>query len=163
MTFSVPPTGLDPWDAEADSTLTFLHNEVGTERQRALDQEAILNGRIVAASTGSKEFFKNSTAQIGVGLARWYAPVNLTLLFVIISCGIAPVGGAVGVDLKRNGVTVYPTTKPACPDGQNVGVLDVPGIVTLTAKIDYLTADITSTGGSSLGSEVNMQVVYKLT
>lgn len=163
MTFAIPPTGLDPWDAAADNALNFLHDAHTGEVTRAQAAEQTLDGRITAMSLNSKEFVKTGSAVSGVGLIRWYAPVNLTVVAVIVSAGVAPIGRAMTFDLKKNGLTVFPSTKPTIGDSQNVGVLDLATPVALTARVDYLTADIIQVGLSQLGAEINLQALYRIT
>lgn len=93
----------------------------------------------------------------GVGKLSFWAPYAMTLTEVWVANGIPSSSGAVQVDLKQNGVTVF-TTKPSIGSGQNTslsGAGSVAGVLTggstALAKGDKLTVDFSTVGTGAAG------------
>jgi hypothetical protein len=98
--------------------------------------------------------------QVAAGNLRLYndTGVALTISKVRLAVSTAPTGQALIVDVKKDGVSIFPTTpKPQIAAAANTGTA-VPD-VTAWADGSYLTVDITQVGATVPGSNLTVTVV----
>lgn len=97
---------------------------------------------------------------VATGNLRLYNDTGVALAInkVRLACGTAPAGSAIIVDVKKNGVSLFPTTaKPSIAAASNTGTA-VPD-VTAWADGEYLTVDIVQIGSTTPGSNLTVTVV----
>ncbi|MEU7617179.1 hypothetical protein AB0B27_13945 [Micromonospora rifamycinica] len=81
---------------------------------------------------------------------------TLQLLAYRVSVGVAPVGAAVVVDIKRNGSSIFPTTKPSVAIGQTTTGRLVPTELVLISPGDSLTIVVDSGSSSDLQIQLTL-------
>lgn len=107
------------------------------------------------------------TQIVAQGQHRWYPPADCQILGIDSACGVAPVGGDIAVDVRRNAFEPDATTiflgipKPRILDGNYHGDRKVPvvGLDTMSfADLDYLRFDRIAVGSSVPGKNLTLQV-----
>lgn len=98
---------------------------------------------------------------VTAGTARIYNDTAriMAIRQVAAAVGTAPVGAAVVLDLRINGISVFAdsSTRPTIADGANVGTGAIPP-QTLFMPGDYLTVDIAQVGSSTAGADLTVQI-----
>lgn len=92
------------------------------------------------------------------GKARWYARHPLTIETVYIAAGVAPLGSALTITIKKNGASVGSF---ALPDGANE-TAPLPTNIAV-ADGDFITVDVDSVGASVAGSDMTVELMFKKT
>jgi hypothetical protein len=86
----------------------------------------------------------------GIGTSRWYNQYGVPLVLAgsWFSLGQVSSSGAVTLDIKKNGTTIYTTTgnRPTAAAGSSGGTLSGTPNITAFSQGDYLTFDIVSAG-----------------
>lgn len=95
------------------------------------------------------------------GAGRFVLPYGSTIVGVIATVGVAPVGAALVVDVNRNGVTLFTTqgSRPQIPDGQLVSAIAVPDITAVAAN-SRLSVDVDQVGSGTPGSDLTVEILY---
>lgn len=99
--------------------------------------------------------------QTSSGTHRLVFADNATLVAVVASCGVAPAGAAVIVDVNLNGTTIFTTqaNRPTIADGGNQSAVATPDVTAVSAG-DYLTVDIDQVGSSDPGEDLTVSIVW---
>lgn len=107
-------------------------------------------------------FTAPGTLSVYTGKARWYAPANFEIESVKVSCGTAPQGQSIVVDINRNGASIFTNqaNRPHIYTGTNTSSLVVPG-ATLLDEDEYLTVDIDQVGSTFAGSDLVVVIQLK--
>lgn len=102
------------------------------------------------------------TLSVQAGKARWYAPVNATIVAVRASVGTAPTGASAIFDVNKNGTTIF-TTQSNRPTIAASGFTDTADAVEVTSLSagDYLTVDIDQIGSTVAGADATIQILWK--
>lgn len=112
-------------------------------------------------------YSRDGNALAESGLHRWYARRDLTIIGVLTSAGVAPVGGPLVFDVLRHtsdsdpGTSIFTTTanRPTLADGEHVQTTVAPDI-TQIAQGEYLTVDIVSVPSPTPGSKIDLRILY---
>lgn len=143
---------------------TAVHTEVD-------EQTVILEtgSRGPAGANGSsgigytvQTFTAPGTLVVYSGKARWYAPVDFEILNITVSCGTAPVGASIVVDINNNGASIFtnPANRPHIFAGNNTAISVSPDNTILNAG-EYLTVDIDQVGTTSPGTDLVVVIQMK--
>lgn len=99
--------------------------------------------------------------QTSPGTHRLVFTDNATLVAVVASCGVAPAGAAVIVDVNLNGTTIFTTqaNRPTIADGGNQSAVETPDVTAVSAG-DYLTVDIDQIGSDDPGEDLTVSIVW---
>jgi hypothetical protein len=100
-------------------------------------------------------FTAPGTLSIYTGKSRWYAPADFEIVNITVSCGTAPTGASIVVDINNNGASIYtnPANRPHIFAGANYSVATMPNN-TLINQNEYLTVDIDQVGTTYAGSDL---------
>lgn len=90
------------------------------------------------------------------GKARWYVRDPLTINTVYIAAGTAPLGSAILVTVKKNGVSQGQFT---LPDGANETAA-LPTTIT-AIEGDYFTVDLNQVGAAEPGSDLTVELLFQ--
>jgi hypothetical protein len=124
------------------------------------------SGRINITVPGNIQtwpFFTAGPLVVKVGRHRIYndTGVALTILGVRATCGVAPTGASVIVDVNKNGTTIFTTqaNRPAvAAAGATSGKVTNMNVVAL-ANGDYVTVDVDQIGSTLPGEDLVVQVL----
>lgn len=95
---------------------------------------------------------------VQTGNLRLYVEADGEIERIRASVGTPPVGGSIEIDVLLNGVSIFGADpKPVIADGTYTTYVDLTTPV-VVASGDYLTVDILSTGVSTVGSNLVVQV-----
>jgi hypothetical protein len=96
-----------------------------------------------------------------VGHSRFYMSTAGTITNVIVSVSSAPVGSAIIIDVKKNGVSIFTTllNRPTIPAGGFVDMSSIPDVTAFSIG-DYYTVDVVQVGSTSPGSDLVVQLEY---
>lgn len=143
---------------------TAVHTEVD-EQTVILEQGS--RGRTGIAGTPGigytvQTFTAPGTLTVYTGKARWYAAVNFEILHVTVSCGTAPVGASIVVDINNNGASIFtdPANRPHIFAGNNTAISVSPDNTILNAG-EYLTVDIDQVGSTQAGTDLVVTLQLK--
>jgi hypothetical protein len=93
-----------------------------------------------------------------VAQGRAFLPVmtDAVLLDIAVGVGVAPQGGPLVVDIKRNGVSIFanPLDRPTIAAGTDLAVMGV--FDTALVQGDRLTVDVVHVGDTIAGSELTV-------
>lgn len=100
-------------------------------------------------------FTAPGTLTVYTGKARWYAPVDFEILNITVSCGTAPTGASIVVDINNNGASIFtnPANRPHIFAGNNTAISVSPDNTILNAG-EYLTVDIDQVGTTQAGTDL---------
>jgi hypothetical protein len=100
-------------------------------------------------------FTAPGTLSIYTGKQRWYAPANFEILNVTVSCGTAPTGSSIVVDINNNGASIYtnPANRPNIFENNNYAFFTAPDNKLLDQG-EYLTVDIDQVGTTFAGTDL---------
>lgn len=106
-------------------------------------------------------FTAPGTLTVYTGKSRWYAPTEFDIDAITVSCGTAPVGSSIVVDININGASIFtnPANRPSIFEN-NFFASSVNPDNTLLLQNEYLTVDIDQVGSTTAGSD--LVVVLKL-
>jgi hypothetical protein len=111
------------------------------------------------------DFSLGGALSVGAGTFRWYNDSGLSLQFreVRVSCGTAPTGAALIVDVNNNGTTIFTTqtNRPQCSAGANTGTTTTFNVVTIQDG-NYITVDIDQVGSTVAGADLTVQIWMSL-
>ncbi|HEY7822992.1 MAG TPA: right-handed parallel beta-helix repeat-containing protein, partial [Acidimicrobiia bacterium] len=103
---------------------------------------------------------------VGSGSFRFVAPRAGTIVAVRASCGDAPTGADVIVDVNLNGSTIFSTqsNRPTVADGTNNGAETTPNTTAVVGG-DWLTVDVDQIGSTYGGADltVTLEIVWETT
>lgn len=98
-------------------------------------------------------------AQVLAGTARFYLPVQGSILHVQASVGVAPTGDDLVVDVNLNGVSIFTTQaqRPRVAAGTFVDLVSPPDVAAFVAN-DWLTVDIDQVGSTLPGEDLTVSL-----
>lgn len=144
--------------------VTHSHtNKAVLDQLSDVDGALYYNGNAIGGSGGGADsVMLNQPGAVTVlsGSARWYAPGNITVDDVMVACGVAPTGQDLIIDVKKNGVSIFNSTKPTVTAGQNAGSTVAPYVATTMTDTDYLTVDVTQVGSENPGADMTVRIRY---
>lgn len=109
----------------------------------------------IASGSATASVVRNSyagTLTPTTGTVRWYPDRAVTLASVYFSLGVAS-SGAVTIDVRKNGATVFSGTVPTGTAGAYLS--STVSVTTTLTTADYLTVDITAaTDGANLTTTI---------
>lgn len=158
--------GEDGREVEVQNSGTFIQwRYVGDPTWTDIVSIASITGS--SGNDGAAGIDANEIAPFSVGgtLAvqayslRVYATRDVTISSVRASCGTAPTGASLKVDVNKNGTTIFTNqaNRPEIAIGTNTDT-SVPDVTALSEG-DYLTFDIDQVGSTVAGSDLVIQVV----
>lgn len=102
------------------------------------------------------------TLTVYAGKGRWYAPIDLEIESIKVSCGTAPTGQSIVVDINRNGASIFTNqaNRPHIFAGANTSSAVTPD-ATLLDEDEYLTVDIDQVGSTFAGSDLVVVIQMK--
>jgi|DEB0MinimDraft_6_1074348.scaffolds.fasta_scaffold65563_2 hypothetical protein len=113
-----------------------------------------VNGVAFVDNTNYVQLVRKGELSAVTGNARWYAPSAISISNVVARVSTAPVGAALSVDIKRNGVSNNIVT---IADGGS----EASNVTTITANEgDYFTIDVLSVGSNTAGSDLHVIMKY---
>lgn len=100
-------------------------------------------------------FTAPGTLTVYTGKARWYAPDEFDIEAITVSCGTAPTGSSIVVDININGASIFtnPANRPAIFEN-NFFATSVSPDSTVVLQNEYLTVDIDQVGSTFAGSDL---------
>lgn len=104
-----------------------------------------------------QSFSAPGTLSIKTGKGRFYAPADFDIAAITVSCGAAPVGQSIVVDINKNGSTIYTnqSNRPSISGGNFYALATTPNITSISAG-DYITVDIDQVGLTFAGSDLTV-------
>lgn len=112
-------------------------------------------------------FTETSILTVKAGTSRFYFPFNAKIMGIQASVGTPPEGQIIRVNVLKNGTSVFTgTTRVAVGQSVNVGAERVEidftaGASTVTTG-DYLTISIDQIGTTTAGSDLVLNIRYRL-
>jgi hypothetical protein len=102
-------------------------------------------------------FSAPGTLSIKTGKGRFYAPADFDIVGLTVSCGTAPVGQSIVVDINKNGSTIYTNqaNRPSISGSNFYALATIPNITSISAG-DYITVDIDQVGLTFAGSDLTV-------
>lgn len=135
------------------ASITGSSGSDGADGSDGVDGAAGINANEIAP------FSVGGTLAVQAYSLRIYATRNVTISSVRASCGTAPTGASLKVDVNKNGTTIFTNqaNRPEIAIGANTDT-SVPDVTALVDG-DYLTFDIDQVGSTVAGSDLVIQVV----
>ena len=109
-------------------------------------------------------FSHTGTLVVTAGVGRYLLPGAITVTGVIAAVNTAPTGAAVICDVNKNGTTIFTTqgNRPTiAATSFATSVTAIPDITSIAAG-DYLSVDIDQIGSTIPGSDLVVQVIYRV-
>lgn len=93
---------------------------------------------------------------------RWYPPVDITVLDMVLSVGTAPTGAAILFDVHKSGTTIFTTqgNRPTVAIGGFVDTAAVPDVTSVTTS-EYLTVEVDQIGSTVAGADATLTIRYR--
>ncbi len=100
-----------------------------------------------------------------VGVARFLFPFNATLIGAVAAVATAPTGATILVDVNLNGTTIFSTqgNRPTIAVATSATTTQPTPNTTSVSTGDYLTIDVDQVGSTIAGSDLTVQVLYRVT
>jgi hypothetical protein len=110
----------------------------------------------------TQSFSVPGTVDVGVGRARFYAALPMTISAVRASVAIPPTGQSILIDVLKNGLTIFDNAeRPLIPVGANTDLSGTPRADRKNMVAgDYLTVSILQVGSQNPGADLNIQVEF---
>lgn len=106
----------------------------------------------------SASFSRPGVLAVEVGALPWPVPEAMTISGWIAAVGEAPVGAAILVDIKKNGVSVFSGATITIADGQTVSAVANADTTSFVAG-DLITVEITQVGSTTPGANLGISAV----
>lgn len=117
------------------------------------------NGSVRGPNLGRSQMFtKSGTVTAGAGLFVWFNLTGVPLILRALSfwCNVAPTGAPMVFDVNLDGATLYPSTKPTLPAGQQgvqlSAALNIPAGGRLSVDVD----SVGTGGGTDLTAQLDL-------
>lgn len=120
--------------------------------------------RTILAYTEYATFSVPGTVATATGGMRFYFDQAATFTQVRASVGTAPTGASLIVDVNKNGTTIFTTqsNRPTIAVSTNTDLSGTPDVLDMAIG-DYITVDVDQVGSTVAGSNLTVQVEYRVT